>query len=159
MDITSSFFFNYAILKDYFPFAVLMKCWLYSLCCTVHSWVHLTPINLYLILFCLYYSLPHASLVTTSLFSVFVDLLGFLFFLFFKIFTSFVWVCSVVSDSCDPMDTACQAHLFLWDSLGKNTGVGCYSLFQGIFSTQGLNRVSCIAGFLINWATRESPFY
>ena len=27
----------------------------------------------------------------------------------------------------------------LWDSPGKNTGVGCHALLQGIFSTQGLN--------------------
>ena len=26
-----------------------------------------------------------------------------------------------------------------WDSLGKNTGVGCYFLLQGIFQAQGLN--------------------
>ena len=26
-----------------------------------------------------------------------------------------------------------------WDSPGKHTGVGCYFLFQGIFSTQGSN--------------------
>ena len=26
-----------------------------------------------------------------------------------------------------------------WDSPGKNTGVGCHSLLQGIFPTQGLN--------------------
>ena len=26
-----------------------------------------------------------------------------------------------------------------WDSLGKNTGVGCHALLQGIFQTQGLN--------------------
>ena len=30
---------------------------------------------------------------------------------------------------------ACQAPL--WDSPGKNTGVGCYFLLQGIFPTQG----------------------
>ena len=35
---------------------------------------------------------------------------------------------------CDPMDCS----LCLWNS-GKNTGVGCYSLLQQIFSTQGLN--------------------
>ena len=30
------------------------------------------------------------------------------------------------------------ARLFCpWDSPGKNTGVGCYSLLQGIFPTQG----------------------
>ena len=35
-----------------------------------------------------------------------------------------------------------------WDSPGKNTGVGCRALFQGIFPSQGLNQisyVSCIA--------------
>ena len=26
-----------------------------------------------------------------------------------------------------------------WDSPGKNTGVGCHALFQGIFPTQALN--------------------
>ena len=26
-----------------------------------------------------------------------------------------------------------------WDSPGKNTGVGCHALLQGIFLTQGLN--------------------
>ena len=35
---------------------------------------------------------------------------------------------------------ACQAPL--WDSPGKNTGVGCYALLQGIFLTQGSN--SCL---------------
>ena len=38
---------------------------------------------------------------------------------------------------CDPMDLALQAPL--WDSLGKNTEVGCYFLLQEIFPTQGLN--------------------
>ena len=33
-----------------------------------------------------------------------------------------------------------------WDSPGKNTGVGCHFLLQGIFLTQGLNShlFSCI---------------
>ena len=38
---------------------------------------------------------------------------------------------------CDPMD--CSLPGFLWDSPGKNTGVSCQALFQGIFVTQGLN--------------------
>ena len=29
--------------------------------------------------------------------------------------------------------------LCLWNSPGKNTGVGCYALPQGIFPTQGVN--------------------
>ena len=36
------------------------------------------------------------------------------------------------------MDYSCQAPLFM-ESPGKNTGVGCYVLFQGIFPTKGLN--------------------
>ena len=35
----------------------------------------------------------------------------------------------------DPMDHS----LGSWDFPGKNTGVGCHSLLQGIFPTQGLN--------------------
>ena len=39
---------------------------------------------------------------------------------------------------CEPMD--CTPRLLcLWNSPGKNTGVGSYSLLQGIFPTQGLN--------------------
>ena len=34
-----------------------------------------------------------------------------------------------------PMVVACQVPL----SLGKNTGVGCHALLQGIFPTQGSN--------------------
>ena len=38
-----------------------------------------------------------------------------------------------------PWIAARQAPLCPWNSPGKNTGVGSYSLFQGIFLTQGLN--------------------
>ena len=34
------------------------------------------------------------------------------------------------------------AHQAAWDSPGKNTGVGCHALLQGIFPTQGSN--SCL---------------
>ena len=38
---------------------------------------------------------------------------------------------------CDPMDpTRPSVH---GDSPGKNTGVGCHALLQGIFPTQGSN--------------------
>ena len=40
---------------------------------------------------------------------------------------------------CDPMDCSPARLLCLWDSPGKNSGVGCCTLFQGIFPTQGLN--------------------
>ena len=35
---------------------------------------------------------------------------------------------------CDPLDYSCP-----WDFPGKNTGVGCRAILQGIFLTQGLN--------------------
>ena len=41
---------------------------------------------------------------------------------------------------CNPMERSLSMGLLcLWDSLGKNTGVGCHSLLQSIFPTQGLN--------------------
>ena len=39
---------------------------------------------------------------------------------------------------CNPQTGAYQV-VFQWDSSGKNTGVGCRFLLQGIFLTQGLN--------------------
>ena len=42
------------------------------------------------------------------------------------------WSLSTVWLSWDPW----TRHLCPWDSLGKNTGVGCHSLLQGIFPTQ-----------------------
>ena len=41
---------------------------------------------------------------------------------------------------------ACQASLSTGDSPGKNTGVGCHAILQGIFLTQGLNL--CILSLL-----------
>ena len=40
---------------------------------------------------------------------------------------------------CDPMDCSPPGSSVHGDSSGKNTGVGCHSLLQGIFRTQGLN--------------------
>ena len=41
----------------------------------------------------------------------------------------------------------------VWDSPGKNTGVGCHFLLQGIFQTQGSNpdllRLSCIGRWVL----------
>ena len=45
-----------------------------------------------------------------------------------------------------------------WDSPGKNTGVGCHALLQGIFLTRDWTRVSCMAGrFFTSWVIREAP--
>ena len=40
---------------------------------------------------------------------------------------------------CDPTECNPPGSSVLGDSPGKNTGVGCHALLQGIFPTQGLN--------------------
>jgi len=40
---------------------------------------------------------------------------------------------------CDPMDCSPPGSSVRGDSPGKNTGVGCPALLQGVFPTQGLN--------------------
>ena len=51
--------------------------------------------------------------------------------------------CAVLSHSCptlcNPMDYSPPGSSIHGDSPGKNTGVGCHALLQGIFPTQGLN--------------------
>ena len=62
--------------------------------------------------------------------------------------------CSVTSDSLQPHSSV---HGIL---PGKNAGVCCHSLLQGIIPIQGSNLVSCIAGgFFTIWATREALEY
>ena len=58
-----------------------------------------------------------------------------------------VCVCSVVMTLWDPMDRG-------WDFPGKNTGVGCHFLLQGIFPTQGLNLI--LLG-LLHWQMDSLP--
>ena len=48
-------------------------------------------------------------------------------------------VTSVVSDSLKPNGTVAAKLLCPWGSPGKNTGVGCCALLQGIFQIQGSN--------------------
>ena len=60
-----------------------------------------------------------------------------------------VWVCvlgSVVSDSLRPHELYSARLLCPWHFSGKNTGVGCHFLVQGIFLTQGWN--PCLLCFL-----------
>ena len=40
---------------------------------------------------------------------------------------------------CNPMDYSPPGSFVHEFSLGKNTGVGCHALLQGIFPTQGSN--------------------
>ena len=46
---------------------------------------------------------------------------------------------SVMSNSLWPHGLWPARHLCPWDSPGKNTGLGCHFLLQGIFPTQGPN--------------------
>ena len=57
------------------------------------------------------------------------------------------------STLCDPMDCSPPGSSVHGDSPGKNTGVGCHALLQGVFPTQGSNPgLLCLlhrqAGFL-----------
>ena len=47
---------------------------------------------------------------------------------------------SVMSDSLQPHALYPTRLLCPWDSEGKNTGVGCHFLLQGIFPTQRSNQ-------------------
>ena len=53
------------------------------------------------------------------------------------------WELCLVAQSCptlyDPMDCSPPGFSIHGHSPGKNTGVGCHALLQGIFPTQGLN--------------------
>jgi len=63
-------------------------------------------------------------------------------------------VTSVVSDSVRPHKRQPTRLPRPWDSPGKNTGVGCHALLQGIFLTQGLNL--CLLG-LLHWQVGSLP--
>ena len=54
-----------------------------------------------------------------------------------------IWECCLVTKSCPTLLWPHGPYLTRlpcpWDSPGKNTGVGCHFLLQGIFLTQGSN--------------------
>ena len=55
---------------------------------------------------------------------------------------------------CNPMDCSPPGSSVHEDSPGKNNGVGCHALLQGIFLTQGLNpRLLC----LLRWQAGSLP--
>ena len=58
---------------------------------------------------------------------------------------------SVMSNSVETPWTESARVLCPWDVPGKNTGVGCHFLLQGIFLTQGLNPR------LLNWQADSLP--
>ena len=58
---------------------------------------------------------------------------------YFKTLLCAVLSHSVMPDFCNPMDCSPAGSSVHEDSSGKNTGVGCHALLQGIFPTQGPN--------------------
>ena len=54
----------------------------------------------------------------------------------------------VVAQLCP---TLCEPMVPPWNSLGRNTGVGCHSFLQGIFPTQGSNWA------LLHWQMGSLP--
>ena len=56
---------------------------------------------------------------------------------------------------CDPTDPMQPTKLLCpWNSSGKNSGVGCHALLQGIFPTQGSN--PCLS-HLLHWQPCSLP--
>ena len=70
------------------------------------------------------------------------------------------WKCA--SESCSVLSDSLQPHGLYspWNSPGQNTGVGNFSLLQGIFPTQGSNPglLHC-RWFFTSWATKEAQEY
>ena len=70
----------------------------------------------------------------------------------------------LVAQSCltlrDPHGLQSTSLLCPWDSPGKNTGVGCHALLQGIFPTQGSNPgLQHCREILYHLSHQESPHF
>ena len=75
----------------------------------------------------------------------------------FKLFrlTLCIRACMLSCFSCvQPHGLQPSGLLCPWESPGKNTGIGCHALLQGIFPTQGLN--SCLL-YLLHWQAGSLP--
>ena len=79
-----------------------------------------------------YAFLERLSVVKTSVFSKLICLL---LFSHFVLHAKSLQSCLTL---CDPMDCSLPPLLCPWDSPGKNTGVGCHALLQGILPIGGL---------------------
>ena len=66
----------------------------------------------------------------------------------------FCYCCSIMSDSCNPMDCSLARLLCPWNFPAKNTGVGCHFLLQGIFPTRGSNLLLLD---LLHWQVDSLP--
>ena len=65
-------------------------------------------------------------------------------------------VCSVMFNSLWLHELSPARVFCLWDFPGKNTGVGCHCLLQGIFLTRDQTHISCIVRWILYyWAIKE----
>ena len=68
-----------------------------------------------------------------------------------------VLVAQLYPTLCNPTDCSLPGSFVHGDSPGKNTGVGCHFLLQGVFPTQGSNPgLPHCRQILYLWATREA---
>ena len=73
-------------------------------------------------------------------------------------------VCVWIIQWCLTVTSYTARLLCPWNSPGKNTGVGCHSLLQGIFPGQGLNLQLIMSPALASWffttsVTWEAPLW
>ena len=70
--------------------------------------------------------------------------------------TLYVYICvlQLCPTLCDLMDGSLSGSSVHGDSPGKNTGVDCHALLQGIFPTQGSN--PCLL-YLLLWQAASLP--
>ena len=80
---------------------------------------------------------------------------------YLRICISYPIVLVLVTLSCSTLWNHGLQHARLlcsWNSPGNNTGLGCHSLFQGIFLTQGSNwGLLYCRQILYHWDTGEEP--
>ena len=67
-----------------------------------------------------------------------------------------VFSLSIMSDFLRPHGLWPTRLLCPWNSLGKNTGVNCHALLQGIFPIQGSNLYLL---YLLHWQTDSLPLH
>ena len=77
--------------------------------------------------------------------------------IFLLVFVLFCFVCAWSCPTPRSRGLRLTRLLCLRDFTGRSTGVGCHSLLQGIFLTQGLNLDLPHCRFFNIWATTESP--
>ena len=86
-----------------------------------------------------------------------VFLVGFVKFLGFEGWFFVVWLLSCVWFATPRTLSPPGRLLYPWDSPGKNTGVGCHFLLQGIFPTQGLNPFLLHCRWILyHWAAKKA---